>query len=156
MDQFSVVLFLKKFSKCFCKRVLRPRHGRASTFLPTADPGKASPNKQTENNGRSRTNNEAIVFFTLYRMRLPCSDEPCGPAVIAPNDKPAPQRYPTVYFSCCDLQRHMKYLDLLECLEFTILTSFHTPTVVIGVMSGSLLAALCFTPGLGCAKFREL
>lgn len=48
------------------------------------------------------------------------------------------------------------YLDLLQCLGFIISTSFHAPIVVVWVMSRSLSAALCFTPGSWCAKFREL
>lgn len=61
----------KKFSKCFCKWILQPRHSGDSRFLLISKLGKASPNKQTENNGRSCKNNEAIMFFTLYRMYLP-------------------------------------------------------------------------------------
>lgn len=61
----------QKFSKYFCKWILQPRLSGDSRFLLISKLGKASPNKQTENNGRSCKNNEAIMFFTLYRMYLP-------------------------------------------------------------------------------------
>lgn len=60
-----------KFSRYFCKWVPQPSPSGEFRFLLISKLGKASPNKQTENNGRSCRNNEATVFFTLHRMYLP-------------------------------------------------------------------------------------
>lgn len=60
-----------KFSRYFCKWVPQPSPSSKFGFLLISKRGKASPNKQTEQNGRSCRNNEATVFFTLHRMYLP-------------------------------------------------------------------------------------
>lgn len=119
--------------------------------------GKASPNKQTEYNGRSGQNNEAIMFFTLHRMYLPwlrpalCSHCHCkaGPGSLS-------KASTSLFLPSGTCRDKWNYLDLLQCLGFIILTSFPTAIVVVWVMSRSLWAALCFTPGFWWARFREL
>lgn len=86
----------------------------------------------------------------------PGSGQPCALTVTARQGQAAFQRHPPVYSSPWTCRDKWNYLDLLQCLGFIILTSFHTPIVVVWVMSRSLWAALCFTPGFWCAKFREL
>lgn len=139
------------------KRVLKVLSQVDSRFVLISKLGKASPDKQTENNGRSWKNNEAIMFFTLHRMHLPWLRPAWGSHCHCKARPGSLSKAPTSLFlplgTCRD---KWNYLDLLQCLGFIILTSFHTPIVVVWVMSRSLWAALCFTPGSWWAKFREL